>query len=525
MSQNTRFVRVLCGSLAAILVGACSGEVTEAELDKWRHNEKGLSRMAQFVSNPEAPIAMRVRALEVVVEKNNPKRIRGILDELPEEAGKAEIIAELAKVLVAHIGANADMAIDAKDALMLLQRYMPAPDFVPVRDALAKWMLAGLTWEATPEDVKRAYESRALTSGQIRDLGPAGWPGAAVILSHGFNVDKMIDILIEPADPKATSLLLKGLKKRHKNGEVAIHHLAALAKTEAPASAAYLLDLYLDEKRFELDIRNQAFNMAMIMMDKKALTEAPDDVVSRLLRMMDRKDNSDRWFGATNIVAISGVKFLDEVLKRFKDDKAYDPYGDPTTEKWIVDFCLDIHDGKHGAAATPILKKYASVSAGSGSNRIAAAVSTVCLKAIGAEGVGSQLKALAAPSRKGAIPTLKDFMGDRKTGENAEPYTLQSLATNAAQGLTMMAAAKKALDAKKMDEDDYKAKRQLIAVRNDLIGDEYTTEVETRFAAYLTGKAAAAKAAAEKAAADKAAADKAASGGAAPAAGAPAAAK
>ena len=516
MSHNQRFMRVLCGSLVAILAGACSGEVTEAELDKWRHNEKGLSRMAQFVSNPEAPISMRVRALEVVVEKNNPKRIRGMLDELPEEANKAEIIAELAKVMVGHIQANADMAIDAKDALMLLQRYMPAPDFVPVRDALAKWMLAGLTWEASPEDVKRAYESRALTSGQVRDLGPAGWPGAAVILSHGFNVDKMIDILIEPADPKATALLLKGLKKRHANGEVAIHHLAALAKTEAPGSAAYLLDLYLDEKRFELDIRNQAFNMAMIMMDKKSLKEAPDDVVSRLLRMMDRKDNSDRWFGATNIVAISGVKFLDEVLKRFKDDKAYDPYGDPTTEKWIVDFCLDIHDGGHGKTATPILKKYASADAKSGSNRIAAAVSTVCLKAIGAEGVKSQLNALSAAPKKAGPTSLKDFMGNRKTGETPEPYTLQSLATNAKQGLAMIAAAKKDFESKKLDEADFKAKRQLIAVRNDLIGDEYSTEVETRFAAYLKGKQDA-KAAADKAAADKAAADK----SAAPAADAP----
>ena len=493
----SRWIWLTAVTFMATLFTGCAGEVTEADLDKWRYNERGLARMAEFVSDPTGSIEMRTRALEIVVEKNNPKRIRSMLDETSAESGRDEIVKQLIGRLEAHLEAASAVQIEAKDALMLLHRYVPAPEYEAIRKKVAAWAFKGVTWDAAAEEVKKKVESRALSSGQISDLGEYGYEGAAIILSHGFNVDKMIGVLTETPNDKATALLLKGMKRRHANGEVAIHHLDAIAKTESGAAAGYLLAIYLDEGKYDLDIRMPAFNRAMQLMDKAGVKKDPADVVDKLFQLMAGKDDQDRWFGATNIVQISGVSRLDDILKAFKDDKVYKPYGDTHTEKWIVDFCLDVFDGGHAKVATPVFSKYLAYTppnksgAGESGNRIAAAISTVCLKALQATSAKGALGGLAKLSTPVA---LADFLG----GE----YTLQSLATNASEGLDMMAAADAAAAAGKLSKEDLPEKKKLISFLLESVGKPYAAAVEERFAAYLAAKAPA-KPAAEKPAAEK----------------------
>jgi len=479
----TRWIWLVAIALIASVPG-CDGEVTEEDLDKWRYNERGLARMAQFVADPLESTDLRTRALEIVVEKNNPKRIRGMLDETDVENGRDEIVQQLITRLEAHLEAGDEVQIEAKDALMLLHRYVSAADYDIIRQKVAAWAFKGVDWDTPAEDVKKKVESRALSSGQIQDLAEFGYEGAAVILSHGFNVDKMIGVLTETRNDTATELLLKGMKRRHAKGEVAIHHLDAIAKTESGSAAAYLLQIYLDEGKYDLDIRMPAFNRAMALMDKPSVKKAPGDAVDNLFRLMAGKDDQDRWFGATNIVRISGVGRLDDILKAFKDDKVYKPYGDTHTEKWIVDLCLDVYDGGHAEVAAPIFTGYLaykppgrSGSGGSG-NRIAAAISTVCLKALqlqSAKGDLAKLGKLATPV------SLADFLG----GE----YTLQGLATNAAEGLGMMADAAAAAAAGTLTKEDLPEKKKLISFLLESVGTVYSTAVEERFAAYLAAKA------------------------------------
>ena len=290
----------------------------------------------------------------------------------------------------------------------------------------------------------------------------------------------------------------QGMKRRHASGEVAIHHLDAIAKTESGAAASYLLEIYLDEGKYDLDIRMPAFNRAMALMDKPGVKKEPADVVEKLFKLMAGKDDQDRWFGATNIIQISGVSRLDDIMKAFKDDKVYKPYGDTHTEKWIVDFCLDIHDGGHAEGATKVLTNYLSYTppnskgAGEAGNRIAAAISVVCLKALQADGAKGKLSSLA---KIGTAVELKDFLG----GE----YTLQGLATNAIEGLAMMAASDKAAAAGKLSKEDLPDRKKLISLLLESVGKTYETAVEERFSAYLASKPKA-KAPAPAPAADKA---------------------
>ena len=75
---------------------------------------------------------------------------------------------------------------------------------------------------------------------------------------------------------------------------------------------------------------------------------------------------------------------------------------------------------------------------------------------------------------------LKDFLG----GE----YTLQGLATNASEGLDMMAVADKAAAAGKLTQADLPEKKKLISFLLESVGKAYETAVEERFAAYLASK-------------------------------------
>ena len=206
-------------------------------------------------------------------------------------------------------------------------------------------------------------------------------------------------------------------------------------------------------------------------------------MVAELFKLMAGKDDQDRWFGATNIVQISGVSRLSEIMEAFKDDKAYKPYGDTHTEKWIVDFCLDIHDGGHAEGATGVFSKYLAYTppdkkgAGESGNRIAAAISVVCLKALQAKSAKAKLTGLA---KIATTVELKDFLG----GE----YTLQGLATNASEGLDMMAVADKAAAAGKLTQADLPEKKKLISFLLESVGKAYETAVEERFAAYLASK-------------------------------------
>ena len=55
------------------------------------------------------------------------------------------------RALEGHLDAGDEVQIEAKDALMLLHRYVPAA-FEEIRKKVAKWAFKGVTWEASAED-------------------------------------------------------------------------------------------------------------------------------------------------------------------------------------------------------------------------------------------------------------------------------------------------------------------------------------------------------------------------------------
>ena len=400
-----------------------------------------------------------------VVEKGFTKKVRGIIDEVKDS--REEIVKKLTAELVDHLVKRDEAQYAAKDTLLSLDRYIAAAEYEKVKVEIAKWAFTDITWEATQDTVQKL--GNRMSIGQINDLGAAGWEAAAILLSHGFKVDKCLQMLTDAKNPEAAKLMLRGLKKHHAEYGVRIHHLAALAETGSAEAATYLLDIYLDGEN-QADVRATAFNAAVGMLDKPSLKADSKEIVVRLLKLMETGSIDDRWTGALNIIHIDGVHRLEDILSKFKDDDQY-LEADVDPRKSMVDLCLDIRDKGHGAAAAPIFRKHIK-----DSNLVVAVIAITCLKAANHQASAGDIGSLAKPADAPDAVSLAAVFG--------EGWTLGEFAQNAVDGLAMMAAADAALKSKALDGIEHKNKLLLIIFEMKEVGAAYTAQIDERFAEF-----------------------------------------
>lgn len=458
---------LLVGSLIGL--GACSGTVTEEDLQKWTNNDIGLERITEVVTDVKQPMATRIRALEVVIEKGLPTRIRMMVDAIAEPADRDAVIDGLVGELLAHVEKRTETQYDAKDALLVLQRYIDKERFDKVRQTIAEWAFRDISWDSTAEQVK--VIGTRISHGQIRDLGKYGWEGAAILISHGLNVtEPMLEFLAEGESDETAKLMVKALERHHKALGNEPIHLAILQRTGHPEAAGYLLELYLDGEN-PTDLRIAAYDLAVGMLNKETVKKGGKKVGDLLLKMMDSPNAEDRWLGALNLVALEGVARLPEILAAFKDDKVYaKAKEDPG--KSVIDLCLDIYEGGHSKKANPIFLQHLKTQ-----NRIVQAISIVCLKANRAYEAKPALDVLAKFDGQETDVTIADFLG--------EELTLGRLAKNASEGLDLLALIDKDKAAGKLDAEQARNKALLTIFPLSLVGEPYPKVVEARYQQWL----------------------------------------
>ena len=445
--------------LLVVGLSGCQGEVTEDDLQLWSNNSVGLERIQEVLNDQEVPLDTRVRAMEVVVEKQFASSIVSMIDNIRFE--QEAVVDGLKGRLLAHIEARDEAQLDAKDALMMMQRFFSADELDGVRQKIAAWAFRDVTWEAAEETVKKAVSTR-LSLGQIADLGKYGWEAAAILVSHGFT-NKMLDVLSASDDPEASRLLIKGLTALHESDHIHRHHIDAIAKLKTATAAVYLFDLYFN-KGLDEDTRNLAFNAAVDMLGSAAIRKSPGSLPDRLLALMKTGSPEDRWIGAVNLVRISGADHLDELLKRFVDDGSYgDAEEDP--KKSVIDLCLDLFDQGHAEAAKGTFMSHVN-----GTNRVLRAISMVCLKCNEAFMAQSVLKTRVNSPETNIV----DLFGPG--------FTIGSLASNTSEGLSMIEAVAADLAAGRINQVEYENKVLIIKFELKASGVEYNTLVEMEYA-------------------------------------------
>ena len=248
--MNGRISALLSILIVWLLIGACGGPVTEEDLQRWSNNDKGLERITELVADPKHPIDTRVRALEVVVEKSFVQRLVGMIDGLQED--REEILAGLVERMKGRLdSAEADVAperihLDAKDALLLLTRYVTPEEVDKIQEAIGQWAFKGITHELSEDEVAEKIEQR-LSGGQIKNLGRHAYKGSSILIANKLEVDQMLELLSSADDKRkgyAAQLAVDGLTKLHKQLPVQQHHIAALGKLPSEDAAKYLLKVY-----------------------------------------------------------------------------------------------------------------------------------------------------------------------------------------------------------------------------------------------------------------------------------------
>lgn len=452
-----------------LALAACGGTPDEADLQKWSNDENGFQKLAAVVKDKEMPAETRVRALEVVVEKQQELRVRGMIERIADAPDRKAIAAALVDKLEKHVVSKAADQLPAKDTILMLTRYLAPEQLDRVQRSIAQWAFTDITWDTPAADLKTKLEAR-ISASQIADLGPYGLESAAILLANGFIAEPMVRYLSGSPAPQAKGLLVKAMGlfiPAFLN--VNPFYLDALRKTGDPAAAALLFKLYQDQK-LDQKSRDACFSVGAMMLDQPTIKGKPESqpIIDELVKIGSAGNTEDRWLAAANILTIIGGAGLDQVLALFKDDKSYGD--DPgVTGNSILDMCFAVHDEGQPDTAKPALDK-----ALAGGNRVQKVIAVLCAKTIPVAAEKPTLGALAAAKNDVAID---DLLGVIEADGKKTPLTLGFLAKNAIEGIDLLAASN--LD--QLDPDKRKARHFVIAVEYKELGEQYAKDVETRY--------------------------------------------
>jgi hypothetical protein len=460
--------------VSSVVVAACDDTVTEDDLQKWTNNEIGLKRVREVVTDAKQPIATRVRALEVMVEKGRgmEMRVRTMLDAVEDEADRAALLRGVVETLVRHIEEKRPSLLGAKDAIMMSGRYIEPELFDRVRKAIAAWAFGDITWE-TPSDELREKISSRMSTGQIVDLGPYGIEAAGILLSNAFNVEQMLRFLVDTRQPEAARTAVKALRKLHRSEAPNGFQLDALSRLIIPEAAEYLFDLSRSPT-LEPELRDACYNFALSLYRNPALPDATAArlaVLARMVEMLKTATPNERWLVARNIVEFSAGTMFADVLKAFPDDKSY-ATADEDVGKSVMDFCFDLADLPTASVHHPTIEK--ALREG---HRVQQAIAILCAKTAEVNAMIPALREKADLVEKEGDVSVADLLG--------EGITIGTLSRNALEGLALMTEARTALGEGRYTKEQFENRKFLIAVEFEEHGDAYRAAIDERYGAWV----------------------------------------
>jgi hypothetical protein len=449
--------------VAGCLLLACAPKPGPDTFDKYARNEAGIRALIDYVKDTSNKSDDRVGAILAIIEAGWSDRTMTILASCPD---RIEIAGLLLGALLDRLPSSegVEQTVHRRDAAFTALRMIPESDQGPFQKRLAEWAFQGLTMDSTEEQVRTVTEPRA-TPIQIPALGVHGVGGAAILVRHGFDVDRLADYVVSQPDRKGHLDLLEAFRRLHSTPdlEIPFSHLEAMGRIRDVQAAIRLLDM-ANDAALETDIRAAAFNEAAgLMEDPGVLAGDRNGLLDRLRLLGASTDPDDRWSAAHFLMRLEGMKAFPEIRGFLKDDWVYlSAREDPM--KTFVDFCKlallnHVAPEEAWAAIASLLRS---------PNRVHQTLGVICVKA--SEDV----------SRTGLLSPL---LGSRASLEGllGERTTLGSLATNAREGLAMFAETNSDVASGRLSEPDAKLLRFAILVNLLDTGKKYRKAVADRF--------------------------------------------
>ena len=438
----------------------CNGAVTDDDLQLWTNNPEGLKRIGVLLQDAEAPVDLRVRSLVVLTNAGKGYQVRGVLQEAIE---RDAVVKGLVPLLLAQLAGEGEAAVHAKAGRLAVTEFCDEESADGIRKSVAEWALGGLDSDSPTEKIKRQVEHRIRT-GEIVRLGSHAGPGAALLISRGFEVRQLHEFMLRLDSDASRGQLLDALKEYEKLPEVEVTatHLTRIAQVGDVDAALHLFALHDHLKAEAADTAADARGLALDLIAQERVLLGKDRIVDRVLKELKTENPDDRYYAAMWLLKHFGKTHLRTVLAAFADDGVY-ANGSIDPQKSVIDFCKTGVSalGKEGHAA---VKEQLS-----SRNRIAKAMALVCVKVLGVKGVGKPLKKLKKSRAK-----LEDFLG--------RGVTMGSLASNVESGLALIADVDRRHAKGQLDATQHASQRFYALVVLDKDGDALKAEVETRAA-------------------------------------------
>ncbi len=143
---------------ALLSLGLCVGcERKPEDLEVWRTSEGGYAKMAEWAQSPEESDAVRIRAVQILIEEHQPNQLQPLLEAITDEAMKKKLVDGALPTVQAmwdkkdwpKIDAGAgglvkiegrSESVGAKDAAYFLQPHAEGASQTAFETILAQWM-------------------------------------------------------------------------------------------------------------------------------------------------------------------------------------------------------------------------------------------------------------------------------------------------------------------------------------------------------------------------------------------------
>lgn len=307
MQTPIRFV-----ALAAIfgLLAGLGCERSPEEVEKWRNAKGGMKKMKTWASSADEPMAVRVRAFQVLIEENSATMLGPALEETKDKAARAKLVDggvstitkmwekqdipkldEKTEKTGGRVKVGASQAVVAKDAAYYLKPYASGEKAEKLEGILADWL---------SQDWALRNQLGKTNLGQILPrAGAKGLEHTMTWLEETEKPYKVASLLREKGDDEIKKRVAEIVVKRAEaeHPDVSDSLLAAVVSSKSDAVVPYLKKAIEDPKS-SAKIVDQCMEALKQIEGERATT-----FFSKLIREQKGKL---RWAAVNDLVSVRG---------------------------------------------------------------------------------------------------------------------------------------------------------------------------------------------------------------------------
>ncbi|MFW5968900.1 MAG: hypothetical protein ACOCV2_15355, partial [Persicimonas sp.] len=328
----------------AVLTVAAGCERTPEDLEDWRNAKGGVEKLEGWAVSDEEPEAVRIRAIEILVEDNHFNELQSALEDVDDDKVRAKMVASAASIVEekwnkqdmptldeetaekgGKVETGASESVEAKDAAYYLHPHADKETKKKFEAILADWL---------SDDWQLRDQLGRTTLGQITPhAGPEGREHLLAWLEETPRPDRVSETIAKHGKDKtkeqAAEVILKRAKEDYPdlNDEMQV----ALFKFEHEALSPFLKEIIEDEEASP-QLVDRAMN-ALVRNDGERSAPFFSDLVKE-------EQGTIRWVSATRIIEVMGKPGFSNVASSLPvETDAYDTDEEGALTEDVTYFC------------------------------------------------------------------------------------------------------------------------------------------------------------------------------------------